>query len=124
MRTFFRLRCAFVEEGVPWRSVRLKSKVSALLPGRQRRDVLSAVAVRAGFAPLRQLPFGLQFTFGRIRDIVTDAVIGQHATLRLPGHGWSLTQVREVVRAVMLTQLALRRFSDDAHIVNDLGVDR
>jgi hypothetical protein len=123
MRAFFRLRKAFEKEGVSRLAVRPDSKVAALLPSRRRRDVLSAVAVHAGLRPLRRLPFSLQFTFGRVRDIVSDAVIEQHANLRLPGHGWSLAQVREVVRAVMFTQLSLRKFSDNADVVKDLGVD-
>jgi hypothetical protein len=43
--------------------------------------------------------------------------------LRRQGHGWSLVQVREVVRAVMYAQLALRRFSDDAEFIKDLKID-
>ena len=123
MRAFFRLRKAFEEEGVARCSVTPEAKVATLLPSRRRRDLLSAIEVRAGLKPLRRLPFSLQFTFGRVRDIITDAVIEQHACLRLVGHGWSRAQVREVVRAVMFTQLPLRRFSDNSEIVKDLGVD-
>jgi hypothetical protein len=123
MRAFFRLRKAFEDEGVLRRDVRPDAEVAALLPSRRKRDILCAVIERAGFHPLKRLPFGLQFTFGRVRNIVTDAVISQHEALRLPGYGWSLAQVREVVRAIMFTQLALRRFSDDAEFVKDLGVD-
>ena len=124
MRVFFRLRKAFEEKGIPRHKVRPEVKVSSLLPGRRRRDVLSEVSQRAGLQPLPKMPFGLQFTFGRVRDIVTDAVIQQHQILRLAGQGWSRSQVREVVRAVMFTQLLLRKFSDDAEIVKDLGVDK
>jgi len=123
MRAFFRLRQAFCCQGVSRSEVRLESKVSALLPSRNRRDILSTIGLSAGFAPHKPTPFNLQFTFGRVRDMVTDAVICHHNVLRLPGCGWSRRQVREVVRAVMFTQLALRRFSDDALIVKDLGVD-
>lgn len=124
MRAFFRLRKAFEAEGVARYKVRLDAKVSALLPSRRRREILSTVFERAGLRPFKQLPFGLQFTFGRVRDIVTDAVIVQHEQLRLPGYGWSLVQVREVVRSIMRVQLALRRFSDDAEFVRDLQVDQ
>jgi len=123
MRAFFRLRKAFEAEGVSRCDVHPDAKVTSLLPSRQRRDVLSVVCERAGFRPLKRLPFGLQFTFGRVRDIVIDTVIGQHDVLRRQAHGWSLIQVREVVRAVMYAQLALRRFSDDAHLIKDLAVD-
>jgi hypothetical protein len=123
MRAFFRLRKAFQEEDVSRHAVRPNAKVTSLLPSRQRRDILSAVCERAGFRPLKRLPFGLQFTFGRVRDIVIDTVIGQHDVLRRQDHGWSLVQVREVVRAVMYAQLALRRFSDDAEIVKDLRIN-
>jgi hypothetical protein len=124
MRAFFRLRKAFQTEGVPRREIRPDAKLTSLLPSRQRRDILSSVCERAGLRPLKRLPFGLQFTFGRVRDVVLDAAVGQHAALRQPGHGWSLLQVREVVRAIMFAQLALRRFSDDAEFTNDLGVDQ
>jgi hypothetical protein len=123
MRAFFRLRTAFEAEGISRRDIRPDAKVAALLPGRRRRDVLGAVLERAGLRPLKRMPFGLQFTFGRVRDIVTDAVIGQHESLRLPGHGWSHPQVREVVRAVVSMQVALRRFSDDAEFVKGLKLD-
>jgi len=123
MRAFLRLRMAFQAEGVTRGDIRPDAKVTSLLPNRQRRDVLSTVCERAGFRPLKRLPFGLQFTFGRVRDIVLDTVIGQHDALRREGHGWSLLQVREVVRAVMYAQLALRRFSDDAQFIKDLKID-
>jgi len=123
MRAFHRLRRAFQEEGVPRRDIRPDARVASLLPSRQRRNILSAVNERAGFPPLRRLPFGLQFTFGRIRDMVLDLVVGHHNCLRLPGHGWSVVQVREVVRAVMFAQLALQRFSDDAEFIKDLKID-
>jgi len=55
--------------------------------------------------------------------MVLDTVVEHHAELRLPGYGWSQAQVREVVRAVMYAQLALRRFSDTAKFVKDLGID-
>jgi hypothetical protein len=123
MRAFFRIRKAFENEGVLRQEVRPETKLTALLPSRRRRDILSAVIERAGLRPLNRLPFGLQITSGRVRNLVTDAVITQHKTLRLSGYGWSKAQVREVVRAVMFAQLALHRFSDDAEIVKDLGVD-
>ena len=123
MRAFFRLRKAFGEVGVPRLSIRPESKISSLLPGRRRRDLLSDISQRAGLEPLGKMPFGLQFTFGRVRDMVTDAVIEQHKRLRLLGHGWSQRQVKEVVRAVIFTQLALRKFSDEAEFVRDLKID-
>ena len=122
-RAYFRLRKSFQAEGVPRNEVRPDAKVASLLPSRNRRDILNSIRQRAGFLPLRRLPFGLQFTSGCVRDIVLEAVVDQHAALRLPGHGWSRAQVREVVRAVMFFQLALRRFSDDAHFVKDLNID-
>jgi hypothetical protein len=99
--------------------------MAKLLPGRQRCRILNEVLKRAGFEPLKRLPFDLQLTlmFMRVRDLVVDAEIRHHETLRLPGHGWSRSQVREVVRAVMDAQLALRKFSDDVEIVKDRGVE-
>lgn len=64
-----------------------------------------------------------QFTFGRVRDMVLDSVIENHAKLRLPGCRWSRLQVRKVVRAVIYAQLALRRFSNSAEFVKDLKID-
>jgi hypothetical protein len=123
MRAFHRLRKAFQAEGILRGDVRPDARVATLLPSHRRRDILSAVNQRAGFPPLRRLPFGLQFTFGRVSDIVLDLVVGHHDCLRLPSHGWSCVQVREVVRAVMYAQLALRRFSDDAEFIKDLKID-
>jgi len=123
MRAFFRLRRAFQLEGITRGAIQPEAKVTALLPGRSRRDILSTVCERAGLRPLKRLPLGLQFTFGRVKDLVLDAVVGQHDALRLPGHGWSLLQVREVTRAIMYAQLALRKFSDDAEFVKDLKID-
>jgi hypothetical protein len=122
-RAFIRLRNAFQEEGVPRKAVRPATKVTSLLPSRHKRDILSTVCERAGLRALKRLPLGLQFTFGRVRDMVLDAVIGQHAALRRRGCGWSQVQVREVVRAVIYAQLALRRFSDDAEFMRDLRID-
>lgn len=124
MRAFFRLRKAFAEEGVERREVRLDAKIATLLPNRRRRDILSAVSERAGLRPLKRLPFGLQCISGSLGGMVIDAVIAQHDRLRRPDHAWSLRQVREVVRAIIAVQLALRNFSDDAEFVRDLGADR
>lgn len=123
MRAFYRLRSAFVAAGVPRNRVHPDAKVSALLPGRNRRVLVNKIRQDARLPPVGRMPFGLDFTLGRVRDIVLDVVVGRHASLRLPGHGWSLTQVREVVRAVMNVQLALRRFSDDAEFGKDLKLD-
>jgi len=123
MRAFLRLRRAFQAEGIQRRDVHPDAKLSTLLPGRQRRDILNSIRERAGLPPLRRLPFGLQFTFGQVRDMVLDSVIEHHADLRLPGCGWSRLQVREVVRAIVCAQLALRRFSDVAEFVKDLKID-
>jgi hypothetical protein len=123
LRAFLRLRAALVQEGMPGSKVGLDAKISEILSGPNRRDSLARVMSRAGLRPLPKLPFGLQFTFGHVRDLVTGIVIEQHRNLRRPGHGWSRSQVREVIRAVMFAQLALRRFSDDARFVKDLGID-
>jgi acyl carrier protein len=123
MRAFLQLRRAFRAVGIQRRDVRPDSKLSTLFPGRQRRDILNSVRERAGLPPLGRLPFGLQFTSGHVRDMVLDSVIENHGKLRLPGCGWSRLQVREVVRAIMYAQLALRRFSDTSEFVGDLGID-
>ena len=123
LRAFLRFRKAFQAAGIPREAVRPQAKLSSLLPGRNRRDALNSIREHAGFPPLRRLPFGLQFTGGQVRDMVVDSVIDHHSVLRLPGSGWSVVQVREVVRMVIYSQLALRRFSDDAEFVKDLGVD-
>lgn len=101
-------------------NIKPDAKITELLPSRHRRDLLNSVAERAGLRPLKRLPFSLHFTFGWVRDVVIDAVIGQNEVLRLPGYGWSRAQVREVVRSIMFTQLALRKFSVDARLVKDL----
>ncbi|MBI5381895.1 MAG: hypothetical protein HZA31_08345 [Opitutae bacterium] len=123
LRAFFRLRKAFAEEGISRQEVRPDAKVADFVPRPRRREILGAVSERAGLGPLKRVPFALQFTFGRVRDMVSDAVIGKHEMLRLPGHGWSQAQVREVVRAVLFTQQALRGFSDDDKFVEDLGIN-
>jgi hypothetical protein len=120
LRAFFRLRKELEAAEVSKHIVKPDAKLSDLLPGRRRRDVLNTVLERTGFRPQKKLPFGLQLTFGRVRDVVLDAVISQHEALRLPGHGWSRAQVREVVRGIMATQLALKKFSDDAEFIKDL----
>ena len=123
MRAFFRLRKAFEQEGIPRCAIKPDAKISSLLPSRKRRDALCIIMECVGLPPLKQLPFGLQFTFGRIKDIVEDVVIRQHGLLRLPGHGWSKTQVREVVRAITFVQQGIGKFSDEARFVKDLGIE-
>ena len=122
MRAFQRLRRGFQIEGIPRNAVHPDAKLAGILPGPRRRDLLNSLRQRAGLPPLRRLPFGLQFTSGRVRDLVLDTVIEHHATLRLPAHGWSRAQVREVIRAVMYAQLALRHFSDTAEFIRDLNI--
>jgi hypothetical protein len=123
MRAFCRLRKAFEALGVRRRDIHPDAKLKELLPGNNRRDALSTICRHASLRPLKRLPFGLQFTFGTIRDLVLDAVVHQHACLRRAGHGWSRTQAREVVRGVIRDQLGLRDFLDDAQFVKDLKID-
>lgn len=52
-------------------NIKPEAKIAELLPSRRRRDLLNLVAERAGFRPLKRLPFGPHFTFGwgaRCRD--------------------------------------------------------
>lgn len=123
LRGFYRVRSALELVGARRAQIHLDAKVSALVAAPQRRDKLSQALEQAGLCPLRQLPFGLQAIFGRVRDVVSDAVMGQHALLRKPGHGWSRRQVCEVVRAVVFAQTARKGYSDDAKFVGDLGLD-
>ena len=122
VRAFFRLRGAFRQSGCQGVRIRPDTKVSQLLPGKDRRDRLTAILQSVGFTPPGRLPLGLQFTAASIGTLVVDAVVRDHRVLRIPGCGWSRRQVREVVRAVMNAQLSLRKFSDKARIVKDLGV--
>lgn len=123
LRAFLRLRHCFKEHGLPAHGVRPDTALSDLLPGAQRRDRLNAVITHARFTPMRRLPFGLQFAAGRLRDVIADIVIRDHTVLRMAGHGWSRRQVRELVRAVVYRQFALRKYSDEARFVKDLGLD-
>lgn len=123
LRAYFRLKRALISKGVDAANIRADAKLSDLLPGSDRRRRVSAILIAAGFPALPRMPFGLQFTFGRLRDYVLDCVISHHGVLRRPGTTWSRQQVREVVRAVMRAQLAMNRFSDDALLVRDLGID-
>lgn len=123
LRAYYRLKRSCVHHGVDAALVRPDAKLAGLLPRVNRRERISAILSYAGFAPLPRIPFGLQFTFGRLRDYVLDCVISHHGVLRRPDTTWSREQVREVARAVMRAQLAVTRFSDDARFIQDLGVD-
>jgi hypothetical protein len=123
LRAFCRLRDGFHAAGCSGVTIIPKTKVSHLFTGKDRRDRLAAVLQRLRFTPPPRLPFGLQFTAGTVGDLVIDAVVRHHPELRRDGCGWSRRQVREVARAVMTAQFRLRRFSDDARIVKDLGLD-
>jgi hypothetical protein len=123
LRAYYRLKRSCVHHGIDFSRVRPDAKLADLVPRVNRRKRISAILSYAGFAPLPRMPFGLQFTSGRLRDYVLDCVISHHGTLRRPGTTWSREQVREVVRAILRAQLVATRFSDDARFVQDLGVD-
>jgi len=123
LRAFYRLRDALRADGSNAALIAPSTKISLVLTSKDRRDRLRTILRRLGFTPPGPLPFGLQFTAGTIGDLVVDAVVRHHRALRRPGCGWSRTQVREVARAVMAAQFRLRKFSDDARIVKDLGLD-
>ena len=123
LRAFYRLRGAFRKMGNAEGPIAPDTKVSRLLPGKDRRDRLREMLHQIGFPPPDRLPFGLQYTSVSVGELVLDAVVKNHGRLRKPGCGWSKQQVREVARAVMAAQLNLRKFSDNARIVKDLGVD-
>ena len=123
LRAYYRLKRSCVHHGIDPSRVRPDAKLADLLPRVNRRERISAILAYAGFSPLPRIPFGLQFTFGRLRDYVLDCVISHHRVLRRPGTTWSREQVREVARAILRAQLAVTRLSDDARFVQDLGVD-
>ena len=122
IRAFMRIRKAFRDRGIA-EHIELNTKVSSLLTGEKKRDQLNSIIQSLEFKPWGQLPFGLQIICMRVVDLVTVAVISDYRQLRVENLNWSRGQIGEVVRAVMYHQLNLRRFSNDAEIVRDLGLD-
>ncbi len=123
MRAYYRLRRSFQREGINFDQIKATSKFSDILPRKDQRERLNQVLITAGFDPLRRMPFGLQFTFGRVKDYILDLVISHHSSLRTEGTSWSREQVREVVRSITKAQLAIVRLQDDSRFVQDLGMD-
>lgn len=122
LRAYYRLKRSCIHHGIDSSGVRPDAKLADLVPWVNRKERIAAILNYAGFAHPPRIPFGLRFTFGRLRDYVLDGVISHHRVLRRPGTTWSREQVREVARAILRVQLVVTRFSDDARFVQDLGV--
>jgi hypothetical protein len=122
LRAYYRLKRSCLHHGIDSSRVRPEVKLADLVPRVNRRERIAAILNYAGFAEPARIPFGLRFTFGHLRDYVVDGVISHHRVLRRPGTTWSREQVREVARTILRVQLVLKRFSDDARFVQDLGV--
>jgi hypothetical protein len=123
LRAFYRIRGRIGTHLPDGTRLRPATKLSDVFTSRSARSRVSEMLSGLGFSPLPPLPFGLQWISRSIGHLIAQVVITDSAVLRKPGHGWSRVQVREVARAVMFAQFSLRRFSDHARVVKDLGLD-
>jgi acyl carrier protein len=125
-QAFNRLRSAFVSEGVPRSEVRPSWQVHSLLT-RVRPSVVSPAIQRRLRLP--QLPLPLSWassllSINTVESLVNWIVVHHPRSLFEPEQKWTSTQVRQVVRAVVVDVIgAPPDYPDDADFVHDLGVD-
>ena len=124
-RAFYRLRRVLTRaHGYPRGSITPNRPVRDLASPNLRRLDWKALASAAGVPTLPKplchwLP-GPGVTLGSLARFM---VAEYPACLRDTGCAWTCQQVREVVRAVIVTQLGIPTFSDDADFVYDLRID-
>jgi hypothetical protein len=126
LRAYHRIRQAFCSVLKVHRSqVRLDSNLRELLPKKQRQDVWQKIFTRAGFSELPPFGFGvgLVFTPIIIKDIVIWSVACHPRNLVNSNEQWTHSQVRSVVRAVIIRILGTEQFSDNDDFVEDLGIN-
>lgn len=122
LRAFSRIRAAMREAGVT-APIELETRLADILPEPRKRDQLSAILTRAGFEPMRQQPFGLQWLWGvTVIDLVTTAVVQYCQQLRAPDLGWSREQVREIVRSAIYVTVKNREFKDADNLYQQVGL--
>ena len=122
-RIFYRLRNAFVQVlSCPRATITPHTRLGDLIPIRGRQRVWSALQ-RAARLPFPTTVIGLGSWSPTVGDFTVDLAGRSARTLIEASVGWSRQQVREVVRAIVSSQLGIKEFSDDADFVYDLRID-
>ena len=126
LRAFNRLRVAFCEVGASRASVSPSAKVRHLIIGDSPGGTKRSLRQRMGIPklPLAGGWTGVMFSPQTIGDLAGWIVCNHPKAIFKPGEGWSRSQVRQVVRAVVVAHIGVPLdYSDDADFVQELGVD-
>jgi hypothetical protein len=120
LRAFHRLRSSIVEAaGISRENVRPEARIRDLVGSEGRR---TWERVRAG-SGLALLPSPGWFSTRTVGDLTRWAVSHAAKELKNPGEGWTRTEIRYVVRAVVAEVTGVDDFLDDADFVFDIGID-
>jgi len=120
-RAFHRLRHSIVNvANVPRVKIRSDARLKELI-STDRRHTWQAVRAGCGIASLPD-PSWL-FLPRTVADLTLWAVV--HATKELKGTGesWTRSEIRNVVRAVVVDVTGTREFDDDDDFIHDIGID-
>ena len=125
LRAFNRLRHAIATAAaVPRQQIRPDARLRDLLPRAERRAAWDTIRTVSGFSALPSLSGGRGWLFLPIT--LSDAMlwIVAHASrlLKPPDKPWTRGEIRTGVRAAISETSGLKHFSDDDHIVRDLGI--
>ncbi len=125
-RAFSQVRAVLMEHfGISRKAIRPKSRFSALLPKKGQAKHWRNFQELLGeqrFAKIIGWPI-----FGPSGTTIEDACIQMVAlngkSLLNSDSGWSVNQLREVVRCGVIFQVGVREFNDNDDFVQDLGID-
>jgi hypothetical protein len=126
LRAYHRIRQAFCSVAKVHRSqVRLDSNLRELLPQKQRQDIWRKIFNRAGFSESPPFGFGVGLIFMpiNIKDIVIWSVACHPRNLVNSNERWTYSQVRSVVRAVIIRISGIEKFNDNDYFIEDLGIN-
>ena len=99
--------------------VRPESRLKDLM-GDDRRKRWESVKTDCGISSLPKLGWFSPRTVG---DLSVWAVANEAKALKRPGETWTRSEVREVVRAVVMEQTGVNDFGDEADFIRDIGID-
>jgi acyl carrier protein len=120
LRAFHRLRHSISKAaGVARTSVRPEARLRELV-STERRRTWEAVRSACGISSLPGLGWFSPRTVG---DLTRWAVTHAAKELKQPGEPWTRSEIRSVVRAVVIDVTGVEDFGDDDDFIREIGVD-
>ena len=124
-RAFHRVRASIMKvTGVGRSEITLNTNINKIFIGPMRSEQWRDFKIHAGLADLPNLGLGFGWLFGpkSVNDLVAKMVLVISDEIK-EDRSWTNEEIRQIIRSIICSQLAIREFKDTDEFVRDLGLD-